>query len=55
MLVKGVSSLCDGSLYKLLSVKCFSDVLNLACVLCTCRGKLMHPYLCSIVNAYAVN
>lgn len=55
MLVKGISGLCDGSLCKLPSVEYFSDIFNLACVLGICRGKLMNSYLCSVVNAYAVN
>lgn len=55
MLIKGVSRLCDSCVYKLSSAKYFSNIFSLACVLCICRGKLMNPYLFSIVNDYAVN
>lgn len=55
MVVRGVSGLCDGRFNKLSSVKYFSNIFNLACVLTIYRGKLVNPCLCSIVNAYAVN
>jgi len=55
MLSRGHSGLCDGGLYKLASVKYCSSIFDPACVLCICGGKLMNPYLCSTVNAYAVN
>lgn len=55
MLVRGISGLCDSSLYKLPNIQYFSNIFNVACVLCIFRGMFMNPFLCSIVNAYAVN